>query len=73
LPDEFETLRPRLGKRWHYEDGTKGVIDLKDDGRFEVPVKLFKSSPGIYTIVCWIKTSAPEKAFPATEICIEAD
>ncbi|MGH9971540.1 MAG: CAP domain-containing protein [Pyrinomonadaceae bacterium] len=41
--------------------------------RFLVPVKLFKDSAGIYTIVCWIKRNAREKAFPATEICIEAE
>ena len=73
LPDEFESLRPKLGKRWHYEDGSKGVIDVKKDGRFQVPVKLFKSTPGIYTIVCWVKTRASEQPFPATEICIETD
>ncbi len=73
LPDEYETLRPRLGGRWHYADGSKGTIDLKGDGQFSVPIKLFKAQAGIYTIVFWVKKTASEKPFPATEICIESD
>lgn len=73
FPDEFETLRPKLTDRWHYEDGSKGVIEVKRDGRFHVPVKLFKSRPGIYTIVYWVKRKASERAFPATEICVETE
>ncbi len=30
-------------------------------------------TPGIYTIVCWIKRKESAKAFPATEVCIRAD
>lgn len=73
LPDEYETLRPKLRGRWYYADGSKGTIDLKDDGQFSVPIKLFKAQAGIYTIVFWVKRSKTEKPFPATEICIESE
>ena len=73
LPDEYETLLPRLKDRVRYIDGSRGVIELKDDGRFQVPVKLYKPTPGIYTIVCWVKKTRLEKPFPATEICIETE
>lgn len=73
LPDEYEALRPRLKDGVRYVDGSSGVIDLKKDGRFQVPVKLYKPTPGIYTIVCWVKKKPGEKPFPATEICIESE
>ena len=72
LPEEYETLRPRLKGRWHYADGSKGVIDLEDNGRFSVSIKLFRSEPAIYTIVFWVKKKPGEKPFPATQICIES-
>ena len=73
LPDEYETLRPRLEGRWHYADGSKGVIDLQDNGRFSVPIKFYKAEPGVYTIVFWVKKGVSEKPFPATEICVETE
>ncbi len=71
LPDEYKTLRPRLAGGVLYADRHPGVIELSPGGHFRVPVKLYKSTPGVYTIVFWIRTSR-EKAFPATEICVEA-
>ena len=73
MPDEYETLRPRLKGRWYYADGSKGVIDLEDNGRFSVPIKLFRAEPAIYTIVFWVKKRPGEKAFPAAQICIESE
>ena len=73
LPEEYKTLLPRLSGRVRYMDGSTGVIDLKEDGRFQVPVKLFKRNSGIYTIVFWIKRKPSGKPFPATEICIESE
>lgn len=73
LPEEYKTLRPRLHEWMRYADGSIGAIDVEEDGRFQVPVKLYKPAPGIYTIVCWIKKKSREKAFPATEICIESE
>jgi cysteine-rich secretory family protein len=73
LPDEFETLRPKLAGRWHYADGSKGVIELKDNGEFSVPIKLSKPQPGIYTIVSWVKKRPSGIGFPATEICVETE
>lgn len=73
LPDEYRTIRPRLPEGVLYSDRIPGLVELDSKGRFRVPIKLFKDSPGIYTIVFWIKRARQEKAFPATEICIESD
>ena len=73
LPEEYKTLRPRLHEWMRYGDGSRGVIDVEDDGRFKVPVKLYKRTPGIYTVVCWVRKKSGEKPFPATEICIESE
>jgi hypothetical protein len=33
---------------------------------------LYKSTPGIYTIVTWIKESFERPAFPVTAVCVKA-
>ncbi len=73
LPDEFRSVWPKLRPGVEYSDGTRGDIKLDIDGRFSAPLKLFKDRPGIYIVVLWIKKSKEDKAFPATEICIEVD
>ena len=70
LPAESVNLRPRLHAPYQYADKLPGVIDIDPDGSFRAPVTLFKNSPGIYTIVCWVKLRGSAKAFPATELCI---
>lgn len=72
LPMESKVLRPRLPMPYTYVDRSSGDVEVWSDGRFRVPVSLFKREPGIYTIVAWIRKSESEKAFPATEVCIEA-
>lgn len=73
LPDDSVVLLPKLSFGITYGDGTTGVLEVGSDGKFAVPVALFRRTPGIYTIVCWIKRRRSEKAFPATEVCIRVE
>jgi uncharacterized protein YkwD len=73
LPDESRVLRPKAPPPYYYADRTTGVVEMALDGKFTTPIKLFKSEPGIYTIVSWLtRNSGSQKPFPATEVCIEA-
>lgn len=72
FPDEVKALTIKAPPPFVYTDGSKGVIDVFEDGSFSAPITLFKDTPGIYTIVVWIKTSQWTKAFPVTEVCIRA-
>lgn len=72
LPNESRVLRPKAPPPFKYLDGTTGIIEVGTDGSFSTPISLFKSQPGIYTIVTWIRSPRAEKAFPATEVCVEA-
>lgn len=73
LPNHSRTLRPKVMPPYMYADRTRGDVDVELDGSFSVPVTLYNSKPGIYTIVAWIKRRSSEKAFPATEVCIRAE
>lgn len=73
LPDERESLLPKLGPNRFYEDGSKGSIELQGRGRFSVPILLSRKEPGIYTAVVWISRTAKEEPFPATQICVRAE
>jgi uncharacterized protein YkwD len=73
LPNESQILKPILPPPYFYADRQPGVIDVRPAGDFHAPITLFKESPGIYTVVCWVKRNLNEKAFPATELCIRAD
>ncbi len=72
LPDESKVLRPKLQPPLMYADRSLGIVEVS--GRnFSVPIKLFRSEPGIYTIVTWLKADNSSKAFPATEVCVRAE
>jgi len=71
LPKEIRQLRPKLPSPLIYLDGTVGVVQV-DGKNFSAPVKLYKSTPGIYTIVTWIKESFERPAFPVTAVCVKA-
>ena len=73
LPDERESLLPKLGPTYFYEDGSKGSIELQGRGRFQVPILLSRKEPGIYTAVVWIARSAKDAPFPATQVCHRAE
>jgi uncharacterized protein YkwD len=73
LPNESVVLAPKLAPPLTYADRRKGVIDVRPDGSFTTPINLFQDDPGIYTIVCWLRRSSSEKAFPATEFCVRAE
>jgi hypothetical protein len=70
LPDVFVHLRPKAPLGTTYTDGTTGDYEWNRNGKFRVPVKLFKADPGIYTVVFWIRTVPADKGFPGAEICI---
>ena len=71
FPNESRVQRPKPPPPYAYADRQPGVINVSLDGKFSTKVRLFKSEPGIYTIVTWIRPDSG-KPFPATEICIEA-
>lgn len=73
LPDERESLLPKLGPTYFYEDGSKGSIELQGRSRFQAPILLRRKEPGIYTAVVWIARSAKETPFPATQVCVRAE
>ncbi|MFY9618957.1 MAG: CAP domain-containing protein [Pyrinomonadaceae bacterium] len=73
LPDERETLLPKLGSTYFYEDGSKGSIEVQGRGRFQAPILLSRKEPGIYTAVVWISRSPKETPFPATQVCVRAE
>lgn len=73
FPREVRVLRPKAPPPFTYTDGTRGIIEVSEDGTFRAPVRLFKDQPGIYTIVAWIKSKRSPQAFPATEVCIRAE
>lgn len=73
LPDERESLLPKLQSNHFYEDGSKGSIEMQGGGRFQVPILLSRKEPGIYTAVAWIARSAKEPPFPATQVCVRAE
>jgi uncharacterized protein YkwD len=73
LPSEVRILQPKAPPPFVYADGTRGVIDVSQDGNFSTRVRLFKDKPGIYTIVAWIRINPSQKAFPAAEVCIRAE
>ena len=73
LPNESVILRPKVPPPYFYADRQQGVVEMALDGKFTTPIKLFRSEPGIYTIVSWLtRSSGSQKPFPATEVCIEA-
>ena len=73
LPDERESLLPKLPPNNYYEGGSKGSIEVQDRGRFRAPILLSRKEPGIYTAVVWIARSAKEAPFPATQVCVRAE
>ncbi|HLG17123.1 MAG TPA: CAP domain-containing protein [Blastocatellia bacterium] len=73
LPDTLVTLRLRLPSNVVYADGSTGTIQMERGGKFRFPVRLFNDSSGVYTIVMWVSDSTARKAFPATNICIQAE
>lgn len=72
FPNESRVLRPKVPPPFMYPDREPGVIDVSLNGKLSTRIRLFKNEPGIYTIVTWLRRENSAKAFPATEVCIEA-
>jgi uncharacterized protein YkwD len=73
LPQDRDSLMPRLPANTYYDDGTSGTIDFPSRGRFRVPISLSRKQPGIYTLVVWIQRGKTDQPFPATHVCIRAE
>ncbi|MEK6405528.1 MAG: CAP domain-containing protein [Acidobacteriota bacterium] len=73
LPDESKAIRLIAPIGTQYADGVIGEIEAYGQGRFRMPVKLFKSEPGVYTVVIYLSERGGRKKFGATNICIHAD
>lgn len=73
LPDERETLFPRLFGSRIYDDGSNGTIDLGTRGGFRAPIILSRTAPGIYTIATWIQRTRNEEPFQASQVCIRCE
>ena len=72
LPEDRENLSPKLPDNYHYDDGSKGSIELQSNGTFRVPVVLTKKASGIYTMVVWIQQGDADP-FSATQVCVRAE
>ncbi len=72
LPKESRVLKPRVQPPFTYMDGTVGIVEVFADKSFQTPVSLYKGTPGIYTIVVWLRSAKSRTAFPATAVCIKA-
>jgi len=72
FPAEYVGLRPRAPAGTTYADGTTGNYEWSK-GKFRVPVKLSKETPGIYTILFWVRRIPAEKGFPAAQVCIRCE
>ena len=73
LPEERESLLPKLPENTRYDDGSRGSIELTRPGKFRVPITLSRKQPGIYTIVVWVQRSEKDDPFPATHVCVRAE
>jgi len=72
LPDEYVALRPKLHEGAYYADGAIGRIDV-DGKSFRIPVDLYKSEAGIYTVAILLKKAGTRSKVRATNICIQAE
>ena len=70
LPADYVALRPRAPDGLTYTDGSHGDFEWRVDGRFRARVKLYKTEPGIYTIVCMVRRVPSDKGFPGAQVCI---
>jgi uncharacterized protein YkwD len=70
MPEEHRTLRPKAPPGTRYTDGSSGDFDWNHEGRFRVKVKTFRTEPGIYTALFWVRRVPTEKGFPGAEVCI---
>ena len=73
LPDEEWIEKPRLFPGARYTDGSTGTITEDSNGEFRVPLTLWKSQPGIYTVAVWVRGGREDPVIGAmTSIIISA-
>jgi hypothetical protein len=71
--ETYAGLRPRAPFGTTYGDGSTGDFDWDRNGTFSVPVRLSRSTPGIYTALFFIKRYSEDKPFPAAQVCIRVE
>jgi uncharacterized protein YkwD len=74
------SLRPRLPRSMvvggrlvypQYEDGSRGEIQVREDGVFACSIPLFLGRAGVYTIVVWLRSKTGEvPSIAATNITL---
>lgn len=69
MPNEKESLWPKLPRGKIYEDGSRGSIDVMKKGEFRVLIEILKQ-PGIYTIVVWLNKPPDGAPFAVTQACV---
>lgn len=69
LPSTRLDLYKKLPEGYKYGNGSRGDIDLKDDGTFSIPFKQYKGK-GIYTMIIWLMDEKDSKVFAASTISI---
>jgi hypothetical protein len=73
LPENPESLSPKLPANTFYDDGSAGTIEFPSRGRFRVPIDFSRKQPGIYTLVVWLQRGEKAEPFPATHVCVRAE
>jgi uncharacterized protein YkwD len=74
LPKESRVFRPKATTPFIAGDKSPSIVELPSSQRnFDIPIRLFKDEPGIYTLVAWLRGDKSRKLFPATEVCIRAE
>lgn len=74
LPKESKAFRPKATVPFIAGDKSPSIVELPTSHRnFDIPIRLFKDEPGIYTLVAWLRGGKSQKLFPATEVCIRAE
>lgn len=68
LPEVRKDLFPLLPPGWHYSDGGRGEVEVREDGSFHFRVPFF-AGEGVYTVVVWVGTSNQQQ-IPATSFSI---
>jgi uncharacterized protein YkwD len=70
--DDVVRMRPRTLGGMIYTDGTRGDFDWDHRGQLRANIKLFRSEPGIYTILLMVRRVPTDRGFPGAQICIVA-
>jgi hypothetical protein len=72
LPQEERRERPQLDGPRTYVDGSRGTVLMGAGQTFQVPLVFWKSKPGVYTVVVWVRRgNQPAFAGAQTSVVVE--